>query len=101
MKWIWERLVGTFGDDPEFALMSLIVASITLALSAVIVFRWVECGHYVAATAFVVALGVVSAVCVRDYRRGRWSTLSGLSVAVWLLLTIAATAYAYWATFRP
>ena len=38
-------------------------------------------------------------LCIRDYRRGRWSILSGTLLTIWLLATAAALAFDIWVTY--
>ena len=98
MSEIWQRFVSTFADAEAAGVAFLIAIGGVVASIAVLV-HWLVVGRYVAAVGLVVALGAAVGVCIRDYRRGRWSILSGTLLTIWLLATAAAVALDIWLTY--
>jgi len=98
MSEIWQRFVSTFGDA-EAAAVALLVAIGGVVASVVIFVHWLVVGRYTAAVGLIVALGAAVGVCIRDYRRGRWSILSGALLTIWLLATAVALAFDIWVTY--
>src|SRR5258706_82143 len=99
MKQAWQRFLGLVGDDPEAAGMSLLVLAVAVVTSTGLFVYCMVTSKYAAAAGLVAGSGVVTSVCVRDYRRGRWSFESGVAVVVWLLLSGAALAYGCWVSY--
>jgi hypothetical protein len=99
MKEVWQRFLRLVGDDPEVTGMSLLVAAFAVTISAGLLVYCLATGRYLAVAGVAVGLAGVISVCIRDYRRGRWSFVSGLVVAVWLLLSCAALAYECWVSY--
>jgi hypothetical protein len=95
MKNLWQRFITLTGADPEIACISLLIAGLTLVFSVALLVWCVVSARYLAAAGVAAGLISIVAVCVRDYRRGRWSRFSALLVAVWLLASLAALAYVY------
>lgn len=72
------------------ALLSLGVVVCGLAGSVGLIIHWVTSERYASAALLTVMLGSMMGICVRDYRRQKWSLLSKALVIVWLLMTVAA-----------
>ena len=99
MKEMCRRFLRLVGDDPEVTGMSLLVVVLTLIASIGLFVYCLATRRYVVAAGLVAGSGFVTSVCVRDYRRGRWSFVSGLLVLVWLLLSAGALAYGCWVSY--
>jgi len=87
MKDMWQRFVSLVGPDPEAAAVSLLVAAFAVVASLGLIVHCLISRSYIAAIGLVAALGGVTSICLRDYRRGRWSVISGVIVAIWILLS--------------
>jgi len=87
MKDMWQRFVSLVGSDPEAAGVGLLVAAFAVVASLGLIVHCLTSRRYFAAVGLVAALGGVTSICLRDYRRGRWSVISGVIVAIWLLLS--------------
>lgn len=95
----WQKFVRTFCND-EAAAVALLIAVGSVIASAALFVHWLTVGRYAAAVGLAAALAVVAGVCIRDYRRERWSVLSGVLVSIWILLTIGAAAFAIWLEYE-
>ena len=82
--------------DAESAGLALLATLFAVAVSIGLLVHWFANARYAAATGLLIGLGGVTGVCARDYRRGRWSVVSGLAFGVRLLAIVAALAYAAW-----
>ena len=87
MKDMWQRFVSLVGTDPDVAGVSLLVAAFAVVASLGLIVHCLISHSYTAAIGLVAALGSVTSVCLRDYRRGRWSVISGVIVGIWILLS--------------
>jgi hypothetical protein len=87
MKDLWQRFVSLVGPDPDAAGVTLLVAAFAVVASLGLIVHCVISRHYTAAIGLVAALGGVTGICLRDYRRGRWSVISGVIVVIWILLS--------------
>ena len=96
---LWQWYVGLFGNAPEAAVASLVVAFLAVAASVGALTYYVSSRRYAAAVALALALGGTACACVRDYRRGRWSFISGVVMAIWLLLTVWAIGFPLWVNY--
>lgn len=83
---MWQRFVSVF-DDAESAFIALIVAIGGVLISVALLFHWFAVGRYYVAICFVLMLSMAVVVCIRDYRQGRWSVLSYVLLAVWMIVT--------------
>ena len=92
MKTAWQRFVRLLGDDPETAGIGLLLAIFIVAAPMVVLIYFVVAGHYEVAGALALGLAAAAAAVIRDSRRGRWSFVSVILAALWLLLL------ALWAT---
>lgn len=95
MSKLWQYFVRHFGDD-EFAGMALLVAIGAVLGTLALLVHWLRVGQYATAVGFALALGAICGVCLRDFRRGRWSRLSTALVTLWLLATIALLLLSFW-----
>ena len=89
MSGIWQKFSNTFGD-PEAAGLAFLIAIGGLVASVSVVVHWLTVGRYAPAAGLAVALGAAWGICIRDYRRGRWSILSGILFGLWLVATALA-----------
>jgi len=97
----WQKFVRTCWDD-EAAAVALLIAIGSMIASVALFVHWLAAGRYTAAVGLAAMLAVVAGVCIRDYRRGRWSVWSGVVVGIWTLLTIGAVVLAIWIEYgRP
>jgi hypothetical protein len=96
----WQRFLRTFGESAEMAVVGLLVAACVAIGSVMLIVHWLTAGRYAAAVGLVVAIGSIVGICVRDYRRGQWSVLSGILMTIWILLIIAGVAYGFWVDWR-
>src|SRR5437899_12741807 len=99
MNGMWQRFIRTF-EDAETAGYALLVAILAVIGSFGLLAYWLANGRYTAAVGLSIGLGGTTAICVRDFRRGRSSFLSRLAMGIWLLLIAAAMAYAAWHSWR-
>ncbi len=99
MKRAWQQFVRLLGDQPETAGIGLFAALLLVAAPVALLFYWVSAGQYAAAAGMALALTVVLAACVRDFRRGHWSFVSGVLMALWLLLLALWATYEFWAPY--
>ena len=95
MNGMWQRFTRAF-EDAETAGVALLVGILAVAVSIGLLVHWIASARYTAAIGLLTCLGGITAICMRDYRRGRWSIVSGLVVGVWLLFIAAAIACAAW-----
>ena len=95
MDKLWQRFVSTFGDA-QIAALALLIVGMAVVVSAALLARWIKHGCYSDALGFAVGLVCMDAICVRDYRGGRWRVLSLALVIIWMLLTVAALAFGIW-----
>jgi hypothetical protein len=95
----WQKFVRTFCDD-EVAAVALLIAAGSVIASVALFVHWLTVGRYAAAVGLAAALAVVAGVCIRDYRRERWSVWSGALVAIWIFLTIGAVVLAIWLEYE-
>jgi hypothetical protein len=98
MKQLWQRFVHLTGD-PEVAAIGLLAAAFTIVASVAAMAYCLRAGQHLRAVGIGVGLAAVVSVCIRDYRRCRWSVLSGIVAIVWLLLTVAALVYSVWLAY--
>jgi len=95
----WEKFWRAFGDD-EVGGVSLLIAAGSVIGALALFVHWLSIGKYLTAFCLASVLGILTRVCVRDYRRGRWSILSKIIIGVWILLTIAAAIGSVWFEFK-
>ena len=76
--------------------MALLIAIGGFVVSVGLFVHWLTVGNYVAAATLFVAFATATAGCIRDYRRGKWSILSGTLIGLWMLLTVGALVFAIW-----
>jgi len=100
MSQLWQKFVRTFGDNYEIAGVAFLIAVGGVITSVALFVHWLAVGRYAAAFCLAAALGIVTGVFVRDYRRGQWSILSGTLIVVWIILTIGAAALAIWLEYE-
>jgi len=79
--------------------VSLFVGVLAVLASIGAVAYCVSSRRYVVAVGLALALGATVCACVRDYRRGRWSFVSGLVMTIWLLLTAWAIGFPLWVNY--
>ena len=79
--------------------VSLLVLSLAVFASVGLFVYCLATSRYIAALGLSLAFAAVAAICIRDYRRQRWSLVSGLLVIFWLLLSCAALAYGCWLSY--
>lgn len=99
MNSAWQKFVRTFCDD-EAAAVALLIAVGSVITSVALFVHWLKVGRYAAAVGLAASLAVVAGVCIRDYRRERWSVLSRMLVGTWILLTIGAVVLAIWLEYE-
>lgn len=99
MDGMWQRFVRAFGD-PELAALSILVALGGLVASVALLVHWLAVGQYAAAAGFMAVMCTVVGVCIRDYRRGRWSVLSVVMMTLWVLMTVVALAFGLWIAWK-
>lgn len=95
MSKLWRQFVSLF-DEPDTAVVGFIVAIGGVVAAIALPVYFLTIGRYASAVCLIVALGVASGVCIRDYRRGKWSILSGALLAIWLLISAAVAAYCWY-----
>jgi hypothetical protein len=113
MEVVWHKLRGrtktTASLHPRFVafVWPILVVLIFLGpkikkgkriVTALLVIYLFKTDRYVAAIGLVVAIAATAGVCIRDCRRGQFSTLSGVLVTIWLLITLAAFVFEMWVT---
>ena len=96
---LWHRYVGLFGNAPDAAVVSLLVGVLAVAASIGAVAYCVSSRRYAVAVGLALALAGTACACVRDYRRGRWSFISGFVMTIWLLLTAWAIGFPLWVNY--
>jgi hypothetical protein len=89
----WQQFVSVC-SDADIAAFALLIAIGAVVAAISLPGYFFKIGQYTSAVCLAVTFGGVSGICLRDYRRGRWSILSGTLLAVWVLITAAITAYA-------
>ena len=94
---MWQRFVRTF-QDAELAALAVLVALGGIVATALLVIHLFKTDRYVAAIGLLLATAAIAGVCIRDCRRGQFSTLSGVLVTIWLLITLAAFVFEMWVT---
>jgi hypothetical protein len=92
---LWQKFLRTF-DDAETAGVALLIAVGSLIASVALFVHWLAVGKYAAVLGLAAALAMATGVCVRDFRRERWSVLSAALIATWILLTISALVFTIW-----
>lgn len=93
MKNVWQRFVELVGPDPESAGVALLVAAFAVIVPVGATVHCLLAPQYAVAIGIIVASGGVARICVRDYRRGRWSLVSGVIVGIWVVLSGAVLLY--------
>jgi hypothetical protein len=96
MSDMWQRFVRTFEGAAELAGLAILVALGGVIASVSLFIYWFTTGRYGPAIGLMLALGAAIGVCIRDYRRGKWSILSGILLTIWLLITLAAFVFGNW-----
>jgi hypothetical protein len=99
MNGAWRKFADLFGDA-EVAVMAILVLFCSLITAAALVAKWLVAGYYEAACGLLLAVAATTGICVRDYRRQRWSMLSTALVTIWLLATLAAWVFGFWVVNR-
>lgn len=95
MSKFWHRFT-CFLENPETAGVALLVAVIGIITAVAFPWYLVSIGRYFSAASFVLGFALVSAVCIRDYRRGKWSILSAAVVVIWVAFTVVTGIYFGW-----
>lgn len=99
MRILWQRFVSFFGD-PEGAAWALLCAGITVLVAFAFLAHLVLSSRPLPALGVALMLGVVLTVCIRDFRRGRWSALSGVLMTLWILLIGFAIGWGFWISIK-
>ncbi len=100
MKRAWQQFVRLLGDDPELAGIGLLVAVLLVATPVVLIIYLAVGGHYAAAAGLTIGLAACVAAVGRDYRRRRWSFVSGVFVGLWILLLALWATYDLWGSSK-
>ena len=93
MKRMWNGFLRLIGYNPEFACISLFVGAFAVFASIALLVYCVVTQSYIVSVGASLIFGAVAGICVRDYRRGRWSAVSRFLMIAWLLLSAATLAY--------
>ncbi len=96
MRKIWQQFVRLLGSDPETAGTGLLIAVFMVVVPVAVLIYLLIGGHFAAAGGLALALAVLAIAVVRDYRRGRWSFVSAILAALWLMLLLLWATYDFW-----
>jgi hypothetical protein len=95
MNKFWHRFTSLF-TDVELAGTALVVAIVGIVAVVALPAYLIANGRYVSAASLIFSFGGVSLICIRDYRRGKWSVLSAALVVVWVAFTIIMAIGVWW-----
>lgn len=95
----WRKFVDLFGDA-EVAVIAVLVLFCSLITAVALLAKWMVGGRYEAACGLLLAVAATTGICVRDYRRQRWSMVSKILVTIWFLATLAAWVFGIWVVYR-